>query len=723
MDPAIQPEEIKVGIVPEIVLSETLRAQIKTMLEEEENSYTEVSDKTTVVQTDKNYVFFSNQWFYLAVICKKYAMGLYPYCEFFDNKIKANTNVLNCIKSKNYNDPVLLNFFENETDMERMIKFVNGDKEFRPGKNLLNDAKNTKDTSDANNVNDSDNANDPDNANDSNNTNDFKSNVKTRSCKDIFCSCILGKLSVPNASSTYLGNLVYYLAKRPELFDKLEVDVKRQIGQADSAIKLPSGIKDCAKAIIDCVYRIDSFDKLKPLIEINEKNIKINTSNMEGDSANGNFLRYLFARPNSDLYNTEGSDKPRVFTDKTYAFEIDGSTEECRLTTEWVDTDISQVGNGNYLRALIEVINVSYAGLIRVTEEAGARYLVILNNSFSLSGMPTDFTTDYSRRYITSLLAKPFVILTGNSGTGKTRIAKQFAEYLEVNTESGEKNWTLIPVGADWTDNSKILGFYNPLAYESKGEYVKTSIVKMIESANENKSIPYFLILDEMNLSHVERYFSDFLSHMETPEITFMLDGYEGKLEFPSNLFVIGTVNIDETTYMFSPKVLDRANVVEFKPEKTAVMDLFLNPVSSNMVHAANDGSAEAFLKLSKEIRSGKCGIEAQMEDAKNFFNKVYAITEKYEFEFSYRTVKEIRQYISAAYEISKESHEFSLTNSLDEQLLQKVLPKIHGNKKEIGEMLDELEKICNENKMILSEMKIKQMKGKLAKIQYASFI
>jgi hypothetical protein len=152
-------------------------------------------------------------------------------------------------------------------------------------------------------------------------------------------------------------------------------------------------------------------------------------------------------------------------------------------------------------------------------------------------------------------------------------------------------------------------------------------------------------------------------------------------------------------------------------------MDLFLNPVSSNMVHAANDGSAEAFLKLSKEIRSGKCGIEAQMEDAKNFFNKVYEITEKYEFEFAYRTVKEIRQYISAAYEISGKSQEFSLTDSLDEQLLQKVLPKIHGNKKEIGELLDELEKICNENKMILSEMKIKQMKGKLAKIQYASFI
>lgn len=686
MDPAIQPEKIKAGSVPEIELSEELRLQLKGMLEEEEKAYAKVSGKTSVVQTDKNFVFFSNQWFYLAVKCKNYAMALYPYFEFFDEKIKTDLTVLKCFINKNYEEEAIQRLFENETDRERMIRFICGGTDFRPGKNLLNDN-------------------------------------KTRSRKDTFGSCVLGKLAVPNASSTYLGNLVYYLVRNPEVYNQLEAEIRKSYQQEYAAIKLPLGIKDCAKAIIDWVYKNDTFDKLKPYFEVNEKNIKINTSKIEGDCARGNFLRYLFARPNSELYNADHPDKVRVFTDKTYVFEIHGHKEACRLTTEWVDLDISQAGQGNYLRALIEVINICYDSIIKITEEAGERYLVLLNPGFSLKNLPAALMSDFTRRFVTALLAKPFVILTGNSGSGKTRVAKQFAEYLEVDIKENEKNWEIVPVGADWTDNTKILGFYNPLANEGKGEYVETKIFKLIKNANKNRNIPYFLILDEMNLSHVERYFSDFLSHMETPELSFILDGYEGELKFPSNLFVIGTVNIDETTYMFSPKVLDRANVVEFKPEKTAVMDLFLHPAGSNKIYAAKDGSAEAFLRLSMEIRSGKCEVAAQMNEVKELFDKIYGITEKSEFEFAYRTVKEIRQYISAAYEIAGEKQEFNLMQAVDEQILQKVLPKLHGNKKEIGELLAEFEEICDEHNMILSGKKIKQMKGKLAKTQYASFI
>lgn len=344
-------------------------------------------------------------------------------------------------------------------------------------------------------------------------------------------------------------------------------------------------------------------------------------------------------------------------------------------------------------------------------------------NTFELSDLPAFFKTDFSRRYITSLLAKPFVILTGNSGTGKTRIAKQFAEYLEKEPEEGKKNWMIVPVGADWTDNAKVLGFYNPLADNGKGNYEKTGIVRLIEQANIHLDIPYFIILDEMNLSHVERYFSDFLSRMETPDSSFDLDGYKGILQFPENLFVVGTVNIDETTYMFSPKVLDRANVVEFKPEKRDVLELFTSPVPAGKVRPANDGTAEAFLKLAKEIRSGKCSIT--MEDVQAVFDAIYEAVEKQGFEFAYRTVREIRQYISAAYEIADKNQKFDLLQAIDEQLLQKVLPKIHGNKKEIGKLLDELENICKQNdrNFGLSAKKIEQMKGKLANVQYASFI
>src|SRR5690606_3454364 len=102
-------------------------------------------------------------------------------------------------------------------------------------------------------------------------------------------------------------------------------------------------------------------------------------------------------------------------------------------------------------------------------------------------------------------------------------------------------------------------------------------IVHLLYKASkpENANKPFFLILDEMNLSHVERYFADFLSIMESKDTIKLYTGKERKsldgitipfeIGWPKNLFIIGTVNIDETTYMFSPKVLDRANVIEFR--------------------------------------------------------------------------------------------------------------------------------------------------------------
>lgn len=343
-----------------------------------------------------------------------------------------------------------------------------------------------------------------------------------------------------------------------------------------------------------------------------------------------------------------------------------------------------------------------------------------------LSDLPECFKSRFAQRYIQSLLAKPFVILTGNSGTGKTRISKQFAEYLEVDFGNDEKNWLLIPVGADWTDNTKILGFYNPLAIDGKGEYEKTAILKLIERANlpENKSVPFFIILDEMNLSHVERYFADFLSHMETPDLKFVLDGYPGVLRYPENLFVVGTVNIDETTYMFSPKVLDRANVIEFKPEENSVLDLFVNPADNENINPASDGTAEAFEKMAALIRAGKSNLDVDiLVEIQSVFKRIYEIVEKSGYEFAYRTVREIRQYLSAAYELTEDKGTFDFYSIIDEQLIQKILPKIHGNNKEIGGLLEELGALCVEYNLPLSREKIEKMKGKLAQIQYASFI
>lgn len=514
-----------------------------------------------------------------------------------------------------------------------------------------------------------------------------------------------------------------------ELEDPLVKDGEELENDYDTRIELPfKQSKKCAQQLVDCIYGIDKFKRISSLLKINDKNIKIVT-----DDLGGNYLRYIFPRTSSDSYN----DESRVFLEKEYEIPVDDSLEICRLSNQWVSTELNEATSSCLsLIALISIINANYSDVIKIYEEDGKWYLDILMRKFKLEELPNCFDSDFAQRYISSLIAKPFVILTGNSGTGKTRIAKQISQYLEKDVD-GKRNWLIVPVGADWTDNTKMLGFYNPL----EERYVSTPTLDFILQASENVSIPHFLILDEMNLSHVERYFSDFLSAMESDEeiplykkpvqVGNTEDSEEvipEKIRLPKNLFVTGTVNIDETTYMFSPKVLDRSNVVEFKPEKDDVLKLMTGATDVNKVEAADFGVAEGFTVLASEIRKGVCNVDAdELDKVKLFLDGIYDELQESGFEFAYRTVKEIRQYFAAAYELQKD--EFNLTRTMDEQIVQKILPKIYGDRKQIGELLDTLEEKCkngiedSSEEMTLSLKKIEQMKKRLDKYQYASFM
>jgi 5-methylcytosine-specific restriction protein B len=197
-------------------------------------------------------------------------------------------------------------------------------------------------------------------------------------------------------------------------------------------------------------------------------------------------------------------------------------------------------------------------------------------------------------------MAKRFLILSGLAGSGKTQLALAFANALIED----KKQLCVVSVGADWTNREPLLGFPNALQ-ANKYERPESGVLDLLIEANkeENKNKPYFLVLDEMNMSYVERYFADFLSVMESGESISLWSG-EGDvpndISLPINLFIIGTINVDETTYMFSPKVLDRANVIEFKisPDE---MSNFLNemkPVDRNSINGKAAGMGSSFVQL-----------------------------------------------------------------------------------------------------------------------------
>lgn len=353
----------------------------------------------------------------------------------------------------------------------------------------------------------------------------------------------------------------------------------------------------------------------------------------------------------------------------------------------------------------------------------------IVNNSLLPFDLSSFSSSPIALRYTASLLAKPFTILTGNSGAGKTRIAMQLASWLIKTTDTGITNSLIVPVGADWTDNTKILGYFNPLANDGTGDFIKSDVLNFIELAKDNPKIPFFLILDEMNLSHVERYFSDFLSAMESGKPILLYkkpenceSTVEEKITLPKNLFVTGTVNIDETTYMFSPKVLDRANVIEFTPEKEEVLKIFSQKPNIQEIQPAPDGMAEAFVELSEKVRNFENGpLTDDGADLNGIFGELYDILKPAGFEFAYRTTKEIVLYYCAAKSLN---NELTTLDIIDHQIVQKILPKIHGNKKQIGAMLAELkDELSKYDEFKLSQAKVNSMIGKLEKYQYASFI
>ena len=284
-------------------------------------------------------------------------------------------------------------------------------------------------------------------------------------------------------------------------------------------------------------------------------------------------------------------------------------------------------------------------------------------------------------------------------------------------TEQRLHNYVVVPVRPDWVDNRGLLGYLNPLT----GEYSTEPFLNLLlrardeeeraEAAGE-KPHPFFVILDEMNLARVEHYFSDFLSALESGEDIPLheneaIESGESEsgprvprhLKVPGNVLFTGTVNVDETTYMFSPKVLDRAFTIEFDQVD---LEGFSEDISSEDTSGLHLDGVRGPLDLLPSGRSDDDDWKPSREDWVEFSKKtaghheallrLHGILERQHRHFGYRVANEIARFVNLAREQAAEADtDPAVDAAFDLALLQKVLPKFHGTQQELESLLEEI--------------------------------
>ena len=620
---------------------------------------TQVFNSSIKFEFESNHTIIPSQYILYALAIKDFSLGLKDHLDVFDRyKSDKDRNQIGDEITNQTFDRNTLNVDEYSQSI-LMEPFINNDYNFN-AKSIINGV---------------------------------SGNYKVRGTSDFFASVILKIINVPDASSAILGKLIYYLSSNPDLYNYLE---SRFIDYLPYLVQ-DSKIKSFAKKTYSYLEQYDNLKNTKDFI------VKNSDSSFSSIKLNDHSLTSIF-KTSSTLFSEEDlkqGGKLRYFTEPI--FHLDN--EFYYFSTEWTNGTDSRLD----LESLESIMALTYP---QFTINKDRTYYQLISSSIKVNSSKVkqvDFLIeqvikDYQNsgirysdqlitRYISSLTTKPFVLLSGLSGSGKTKLAQSFSQWICED----ENQYCIVPVGADWTNREPLLGYVNAL---DSTEYIlpENGALQLLIEANkvENINKPYFLILDEMNLSHVERYFADFLSVMESKD-KFKLhsdkerekSGVPFELGWPKNLFVVGTVNIDETTYMFSPKVLDRANVIEFRVNETEI-EGFLNagkgikPITK-MGAAMGNSFVSIAKKNQNEIDFSKLNIELL-----EFFKELQVLGA----EFGYRTAKEIQNLFSKI-DMVNPAYLNKVNEKIDIAIMQKLLPKLHGSRRKLLKTLNLLAQKC----------------------------
>lgn len=410
-------------------------------------------------------------------------------------------------------------------------------------------------------------------------------------------------------------------------------------------------------------------------------------------------------------------DKVDTFIIKLVKKNIDNVADD-------IDYNNESINNEDEIDEIEEEVE-SFVNVSSIREEIKYIHRYISSKGF-------EYSEDLIKNLYISLKTKPFVILSGISGTGKSKIAELFADAIGATYKNGR--FKLVPVKPDWSDSTDLLGYRN-----IEGKFTPGIITSVAYEAMKNPELPYFVCLDEMNLARVEYYFSDILSLMETRRVdeggNIVSEKLLSKEQFgrderafdkfgdvyiPQNMYIVGTVNMDETTFPFSKKVLDRANTIEFNKVNLNYNfdDVIFEEVERRVYK--NDFLVSKYLKLSqcKEEKALAIDVIDKLVD----INKVL---EEYNQHFGFRVRDEIVFYMIYAANVNDNIMDFD--KAFDNCIVQKILPKINGSNGDVLEILIRIFNLLNETKYeytsYVEEAEIKDMinKSKISKYNTSS--
>ena len=391
-----------------------------------------------------------------------------------------------------------------------------------------------------------------------------------------------------------------------------------------------------------------------------------------------------------DMQPGETKNLTLVYGAKQYSLKVaNDSTDRRRVRIFW-NAELGKIFNESRNSLVKVAFTKGKPQTYEITLYGGEKEMTIKEKVEAIKAYIADkgfnYEGDLIENFYLSLKSKPFVILAGTSGTGKTRLVKLFAEAIGAEMK-------LVPVRPDWSDSSDLFGHTDLSNHFHPG-----AIIDFIKKAEWNKEKPFFLCLDEMNLARVEYYLSDFLSIIETRDrkengdietdplvdVDYYKDeaaqGKYGRVFIPENLYIIGTVNMDETTFPFSKKVLDRANTIEF-----SFVNLMAKSTKS-FVEPKKLNENNAFLKT-EYLYLQDCDDDRVLDAVCFDLEALNQILVKANLHVGYRVRDEILFYMMN----NKKADLLSEDVAFDHEIMQKILPRIQGSSAAIKDVLSEL--------------------------------